>query len=127
MEHREGRWIANDPANVISKTQGKADNHPQHGDETHGNERLEHRGDNILSPHHTAVEERQSWRHHQHKDGSRNQPSHIGSRDHRPVTLKSGLTYKHACDGNQCHRRHQNLPTLLNLHTSHINSCSFVF
>ena len=103
-------------ADVIAKAQREADNHPEDGNQSHGDKRLQHGGDDILSTHHTAVEERQSGGHHQYKDGSRDQPGHISGRYHRPVTLKGRLAYRQSCQGDERHRRHQDDPTFLYMH-----------
>ena len=118
MEHRERQGIADHTTDVVAKTQREADHHPEDRNQSHGDKRLQHGRDDILRPHHTTIEERQTWRHHQHENSGRDQPSHIGCGYHRPVTLECRFTYKHTCEGNQCHCRHQDLPTFFNLHIS---------
>ena len=77
VEHQEGCRIAEDAANVITEGKAKAEGHPQDRDDSHGNETLEHRGDNVSRADHAAIEKRQSRRHHQHEDRCRNHPSNI--------------------------------------------------
>ena len=82
LKHQERQRIANDTTDVVAKAQRETDDHPQHRNQSHSDKRLEHRRNYILRSYHAAVEERQTWRHHQHENRGCNQPSHISCRDY---------------------------------------------
>ena len=92
LKHQERQRIAYHTADVVAKAKRESYNHPQDRNQAHGDKRLEHGGNHILRSYHATIEKRQSRCHHQHKDGGGNQPSHIGCRNHRPVTLKGWLS-----------------------------------
>ena len=78
-EHEELRRASDEPepADVVAEAQREAHDHPEDGDDAHGDEALEDRGDHVLAPDHAAVEEREAWRHHQHEDRRGDHPGDV--------------------------------------------------
>ena len=62
--------IAYYPANVAGKGKWMADRHPDHGDDTHRDEALQHDGKEVLSAHQAAVEKGETWRHSHHQSSA---------------------------------------------------------
>ena len=71
--------ITDDSGDIIAKCESKTKNNPNYTYSTHYNETLEHCADYILGLNHTAVEKRQSGRHHQHKYCGGNHPGNVGT------------------------------------------------
>ena len=78
MKHRECQRITNHTAYIVAKAKRETNDHPKHGYQSHGDKRLQHRRDHILRTYHAAVEERQTWCHHQNENRGCNEPRHVG-------------------------------------------------
>ena len=66
---------------TLAKRQAEPDHDPQHADDRHRDEALEHRRHHVLGSHHAAVEERQPGRHEEDEPGGREHPGHVARVD----------------------------------------------
>lgn len=116
LKHEEGGGVADDAADVVAKGEAEAEDHPQDTDDSHGDETLQHGGNNVFGSHHTAIEEGETRGHHEHEDGGRDEPCHIGGTDARPVAGERGLAGKETGNGDEGHRRHKDYPFFVYFH-----------
>ena len=57
VEHGEGQRRANHAPYIIAETQGETNHHPQNRYQSHCDERLQHRGDDVLRSDHASIKE----------------------------------------------------------------------
>ena len=70
------------PPRLPGEGERVADEHPEHRDDAHRDEALQHDGEEVLSSHQAAIEKGQAWCHHHDQSGADQDKSGVTVVDH---------------------------------------------